>query len=300
MPRAHVNGIDLCYETSGEATGSAVLLICGLDMQLIGWPEEYGDRLGAAGHLVIRYDNRDIGLSTHLSDLGRPDLAGLLGGRDPGVAYTLSDMADDAVGLLDHLGIEAAHVVGISMGGMIAQTFAIKHPGRLLSLCSIMSNTGDRSVGQPTAGAVAALLQPPPEDRAGAIDFAIRIWEVIGSPAYPFDVETERNRVGEAYDRSHDPDGVARQAAAILAASDRTDALGSVAVPTLVIHGDSDTLIDVSGGKATARAIPGAQLLVIEGMGHDLPPELYDPMIDAILANIEAADEATKGAGTAS
>ena len=129
-----MNGIDLCYETSGEATGSAVLLICGLDMQLIGWPEEYGDRLGAAGHLVIRYDNRDIGLSTHLSDLGRPDLAGLLGGHDPGVAYTLSDMADDAVGLLDHLGIEAAHVVGISMGGMIAQTFAIKHPGRLLSL----------------------------------------------------------------------------------------------------------------------------------------------------------------------
>jgi pimeloyl-ACP methyl ester carboxylesterase len=300
MAIAHVNGIDLCYETSGDASGSPLLLIAGLDMQLIGWPAEYCDRLGAAGHLVIRYDNRDIGLSTHFSEHGQPDLAGLLEGRQPEMAYTLADMADDGAGLLEHLGIEAAHAVGISMGGMIAQTLAINHPGRLLSLCSIMSNTGDRTVGQPTAEAVTALLQPPPKDREEAIDFAIRIWEIIGSPAYPFDAKSERERVGDAYDRCHDPDGVARQAAAILAGGDRTEALGSVGVPTLVIHGDSDTLIDVSGGEATARAIPGAQLLIIEGMGHDLPSQLDDRLLGAILANVSTADGATRGAGTAS
>jgi pimeloyl-ACP methyl ester carboxylesterase len=299
MATAHVNGIDLCYETSGDASGPPVLLIAGLDMQLIAWPEEYCERLGAAGHFVIRYDNRDIGLSTHLGEFGQPDLQGLLEGRNSEMPYSLGDMADDAVGLLDHLGLEAAHVVGISMGGMIAQTVAINHPGRVLSLCSIMSNTGDHAVGQPTAEAVAALLQPPPKDRKEAIDFAIRIWQVIGSPAYPFDVELERQRVADAYDRSHDPEGVARQAAAILTAGDRTEALHAVRVPTLVIHGDSDTLVDVSGGEATARAIPGARLLILEGMGHDLPPELADRLLTAILEHVAVVEKATPWVRTA-
>jgi len=298
MATAHVNGIDICYETSGDASGSPVLLVAGLAMQLIDWPEEYYERLGAAGHFVIRYDNRDIGLSTHFGELGQPDLQGLLEGRSPQMPYSLGDMADDAVGLLDHLGFEAAHVVGISMGGMIAQTIAIHHPARALSLCSIMSNTGDHTVGQPTAEAVAALLQPPPQGRAEAIDSAIRIWQVIGSPAYPFDVDLERQRVADAYDRSHDPEGVARQVAAILTASDRTEGLHAVRVPSLVIHGDSDTLVDVSGGEATAGAIPGAKLLILEGMGHDLPPELADRLLAAILENVAVAEKATPSART--
>lgn len=290
MAFARVNGIDICYEISGGASGLPLLLIAGLDMQLTGWPDECCDRLVAAGNLLIRYDNRDIGLSTHLADRGQPDLIGLLGGLEVGVPYTLADMADDAAGLLGHLGIESAHVVGISMGGMIAQALAIYHPDRVRSLCSIMSNTGNRAVGQPSVEAVAALLQLPPNGREEVIEFGLGIWRVIGSPAYPSDPEVERERIGKAYDRSHDPDGVARQAAAIITAEDRTDALKGVRVPTLVIHGDSDPLVDVSGGIATARAIPDAQLLVIEGMGHDLPVQLYDRIVDAILAHVAAAE----------
>jgi pimeloyl-ACP methyl ester carboxylesterase len=178
---------------------------------------------------------------------------------------------------------------------MIAQELAIKHPDRVRSLCSIMSNTGSRSVGQPSASAVAALLQPPPKGRDEAIEFGLGIWRVIGSPAYPSDPDLERERIGAAYDRSHDPDGVARQAAAIITAEDRTDGLKGVRVPTLVIHGDSDLLVDVSGGIATAAAIPDAQLLVIEGMGHDLPVQLYDRLVDAILAHVVAAEASPQG-----
>ena len=222
----------------------------------------------------------------------------MLAGRDPGVGYLLSDMAEDAAGLLDCLGIGSAHVVGISMGGMIAQTLAINHSERLRSLCSIMSNTGDPTVGQPTHEAIAALLQPPPQDKQGAIDFAMNIWRVIGSPAYPFDAEATRELVEAAYDRCHDPDGVARQAAAILASGDRTAALGDVRVPTLVIHGDSDPLVDVSGGRATAAAIPGAQLLIIEGMGHDLPVQLYDRVLDAVIAHFSGSKDRPAGAAS--
>ncbi len=205
-------------------------------------------------------------------------------------------MASDAAGLLDHLGIESAHVVGISMGGMIAQSLAIDHGARLRSLCSIMSNTGNPGVGQPTAAALTALLQTPPKDRGEAIDFGIRIWQVIGSPAYPFDHEVAAEEIGAAYDRSHDPDGVARQAAAVLTAGDRTESLRRIRVPTLVIHGDSDSLVDVSGGVATAGAIPGAQLLIVEGMGHDLPVQLYDRLLDAIVTHAATVDATRAGA----
>jgi len=293
MAIARVNGIEICYESTGAESDSPILLVAGLGMQLTGWPEEWCDRLAAAGHFVIRFDNRDIGLSTHLGEFGKPDLLGWLGGRDPNVGYGLADMADDAAGLLDHLGIESAHTVGISMGGMIAQVLAINHAPRVRSLCSIMSTTGDRAVGQPSAAAVTAVLRAAPETRAAAIDYAVEMFEIIGSPGYPPDVELDRERFAAAYDRDHDPDGVARQLGAILTSGDRTGALHQVSVSTLVIHGDSDPLIDVSGGDATAQAIPGADLLIVEGMGHDLPTQLYDRLLDAILRHVSTVDDMT-------
>jgi len=299
MPTARVNGIELCYESTGEESGSAILLVAGLGMQLTGWPEEWSERLAGAGHYVIRFDNRDIGLSAHLVEDGKPDLLAWLGGRDPNVGYGLADMADDAAALLEHLGVESAHVVGISMGGMIAQVLAINHAPRVRTLCSIMSTTGDHAVGQPSAAAVTTMLRGAPETRAAAIDYAVEMFGVIGSPGYPSDEELDRERFAAAYDRDHDPDGVARQLGAILTSGDRTEALHQVSVPTLVIHGDSDPLVDVSGGEATARAIPGARLLLIEGMGHDLPAQLYDRLLDAILTHVSAADDMTAtGAST--
>ncbi len=293
MATAGINGIEICYESAGDESGSPILLVAGLGMQLTGWPEEWCDRLAAAGHFVVRFDNRDIGLSTHLVEYGKPDLLAWLGGRDPHAGYGLADMADDAVGLLEHLGIESAHVIGISMGGMIAQVLAINHARRVRSLCSIMSTTGDQAVGQPSAAAVNAMLRAAPETRAAAIDYAVEMFEVIGSPRYRSDEALDRERFAAAYDRDHDPDGVARQLGAILTSRDRTEALHQLSVPTLVIHGDSDPLIDVSGGEATARAIPGARLLIIEGMGHDLPTQLNDRLLDAILAHVSASDDVT-------
>lgn len=289
MPKADVNGIEIYYETTGDRSALPVLLVSGLAMQLVDWPPSWPDRLAGLGHFVISYDNRDIGLSTHLADAGVPDLLGLLEGRDAHISYGLAEMADDATGLLDHLGIEKAHVVGISMGGMIVQELAIRHPDRLLSLCSIMSTTGNPAVGQPSGEALGTLLREAPKSRDEAAEQAVDMWRVIGSPAYPFDVELESERAAAAYDRSHDGEGVTRQLGAIVLASDRTAALGSVTVPTLVIHGAADPLIDPSGGEATAKAIPGAQLLMVDGMGHDLPAELDDRLLAAIEANAALA-----------
>jgi pimeloyl-ACP methyl ester carboxylesterase len=203
-------------------------------------------------------------------------------------------MADDAIGLLDALSIESAHVFGVSMGGMIAQDLTIRYPGRVRSLCSTMSTTGDRSVGQPTAQAVEVLLRPEATNRDEAIELDLEARRVLGSPGYPFDEEFEQARIALHYDRAYHRDGTARQLAAILAAPDRTAALGSVRVPTLVMHGDGDPLIDVSGGQATAAAVPGAKLEVIEGMGHDLPPQLYERVVASTVAN---ADEAERVVG---
>jgi len=284
MPIATTNGIDVCYEEGGAPDASALLLVMGFTAQLIAWPDTFVDGLVERGFRVIRFDNRDCGLSTKLT--GRQvDLAALLTGQVTDIPYTLSDMAADAIGLLDHLGIDRAHIVGASMGGMIAQTIAVEHPDRVLSLCSIMSTTGGRDVGQPTAAALAALLTAPPATREEAIERGIEAGRIIGSPAYPMDKAVERERAGRTYDRSFYPEGATRQLAAILTQPDRAVALGAVSVPTLIVHGTDDPLVTVSGGHATAKAIPSSELLEIAGMGHDLPEALVDQIADAVARN---------------
>jgi pimeloyl-ACP methyl ester carboxylesterase len=290
---AQANGIELAYQTFGDSSDPAMLLVMGLGAQLIHWPEEFCEQLAGRGFYVIRFDNRDVGNSTKLEDAPVPDPTAIVSGDLKDVRYTLDDMADDAAGLLDHLGIEAAHIAGASMGGMIAQTMAVRHPDRVLSLCSIMSTTGDTAVGQATAEAIAVLLSPAPADRDGYIDFHIKAFKAIGSPGFPADEEFLRWRAGATYDRSYYPDGFKRQLAAIFASGNRTAALAKISVPTVVIHGRDDPLITVSGGEATARAIPGAELVVIDGMGHDVPPGVWERIIGAMTANAERAKTAT-------
>ncbi len=277
-----VGEIDLAYETFGDPADPAILLVMGLATQMLGWPDALCTGLAERGHSVIRFDNRDIGLSTHLSDEPPGDLGALMLGDTSSASYRLSDMAADAVGLLDALGIESAHVVGASMGGMIAQTMAIEHPSRVRTLVSIMSTTGDPAVGAPTQAAMGALLSPPPSSRDGAMDGTVAVYRVIGSPAYPFDEAEVRERAGVAFDRGFDPAGVSRQLAAIIASGDRTPKLRGLRVPTLVVHGAADVLVGPSGGEATAAAIPGAEHVVIEGMGHDLPAPLVPELVDRI------------------
>jgi pimeloyl-ACP methyl ester carboxylesterase len=286
---APANGIEIAYQTFGERSDPALLLVMGLGAQLIHWPEEFCELLASRGFHVVRFDNRDVGHSTKLEEAAVPDLMALAAGDAGAAAYTLDDMADDAVGLLDHLEIEAAHVVGASMGGMIAQTLAIRHPQRVLSVCSIMSTTGDRTVGQARQEALAVLMTPVPQDRDAYIEFHINAFKAIGSPGFPFDEEFLRWRAAATYDRSVYPAGFRRQLAAIIASGDRTSKLGQISAPTLVIHGSDDPLITVSGGEATARAIPGAELVVIQGMGHDLPKGAWPQIVDAIAANADRA-----------
>jgi pimeloyl-ACP methyl ester carboxylesterase len=237
----------------------------------------------------VRYDNRDVGLSSRITDGPTPDVMKAFSGDHSTASYTIADMADDAAGLLDALGMAPAHVMGVSMGGMIVQALAIRHPEKVRSLCSIMSTTGDLSVGQASADAIGALMSPPPADREEAGERGVAVTKVIGSPAYAQDEAAVRERAIAAYDRAHDPAGAARQLVAIAASPDRTPDLASVSVPTLVIHGEDDPLVGVSGGKATAAAIPGADLLLLPGMGHDLPPQLWTQIIDAAVANAAKA-----------
>ncbi|MCU4184581.1 alpha/beta fold hydrolase [Acidiferrimicrobium sp. IK] len=255
----------------------------GLGAQLTAWHPDFKAALVARGFFVVSFDNRDVGLSTWLDEAGAADLIAGLSGTAT-APYLLSDMAADATAVLDAEGIDSAHVVGASMGGMIAQTLAIEHPGRLRSLTSIMSTTGAPAVGQPHPGVIEVLLTPPPGERAARIDQSVRGARAISSPGYPFDEARARARAEADYDRAYHPEGTARQAFAILASGDRTEALGQVQVPTLVVHGDADPLVDVSGGRATAAAIPGAELTIFPGMGHDLPPALHVPVADAIAA----------------
>ena len=286
---AKVGQIELCYETFGDADAPPMLLVMGLGSQMVLWDDRFCEQLAERGFRVIRFDNRDVGRSTILRDAPVPR-SGQLMRRDPtAAAYALDDMAADTAGLLDHLGVETAHVVGISMGGMIAQLLAIRRPERVLSLVSIMSSTGNRRVGQPHPRMWPRLFRRARFDRAEYIEDFVATYRAIGSKRYPPDPERKRAIAARCYDRGYHPAGAARQLAAILAAPDRTAALAQVGVPTTVIHGDADPLVAVSGGRATAQAIPDARLFVIPGMGHDMPPELWPPIIEAIAQNAARA-----------
>ncbi|MBA2385999.1 MAG: alpha/beta hydrolase [Acidimicrobiia bacterium] len=292
MPKVAVattnpSSIDLEYDTFGDPGDPALLLIMGFTAQLTGWDEALCNQLAEQGRYVIRYDNRDCGLSTKLDgvavDTGAVMVAALAGVELPPVPYTLVDMGNDATGLLDHLDIERAHLVGASMGGMIAQTVAIEHPQRVLSLTSIMSTTGDPAVGRSTPEAITALLTPPPADRDAYIDGSSR-WATWASKRY-VDHRALRDRAAREYDRSFYPEGAPRQLAAIYASGERTEALRLLDIPTLVIHGRDDTLITQSGGERTAELIPGARLLLLDDMGHDLPTPIWPVLVDAIIAH---------------
>lgn len=287
MADAYVDlaGITLCYETFGDPTDPTMLLIMGLGGQMIEWPDEFCGLLVASGYHVVRFDNRDAGLSTYLSDTVNllAVLAATSNGEPPDVPYLLSDMAGDTVGLLDHLGVTQAHVVGISLGGMIAQTVALEHTARVASLTSIMSTTGPE-VAPPTPAALNALLGPPPQTRDEARDRSVLNADIWGSPGL-YDEDDVRQKAGIRWDRHYDPSGSARQFAAIVASGNRAEQLRDLDVPTLVIHGTADTLVPPAAGEATAAAIPGAKLLLIDGMGHDLPKPLWSRLVDAITAH---------------
>ncbi len=284
------NGIEIAYETFGDTGGRPLLLVMGLGTQMLSWHDDLCADLAGRGFFVVRYDNRDVGLSTHLHDAPPPDLmAALTTGDTSSASYTLDDLADDAAGLLDALGIDAAHVVGVSMGGMIAQVLAVRHPARVRSLTSIMS-TPSPAVGAATPEAVAVLLAPPATSRESAAERAVTGYRVIGSPGYPLEEHWLRGIAAEAYDRANDPVGVARQLLAIHASGDRTASLAAVSVPTLVVHGEDDPLVGVAGGRATAEAVPGAELVTIPGMGHNLPRELWPQILGAVQALADRAD----------
>jgi pimeloyl-ACP methyl ester carboxylesterase len=289
MAIARANGIDIEYDTFGRPADPAMLLIMGLGGQLIVWDDEFCSRLAGQGFRVVRFDNRDVGLSSKIEGGPAPDVMAVVQGDRSSVPYSLEDMAADTIGLLDSLGIEKAHIVGVSMGGMIAQVVAIDHPHRVLSLASIMSTTGDPSVGAPTPEAMAVLMTPPPQERDEVIAAEVETTKAIGSPGFPFDEERTRQRAAAKYDRSFYPAGVARQVAAVVSARDRTERLSTLGVPTVVIHGTADPLITPSGGEATAKAIPGAELIMVEGMGHELPRGAWPTVIEAVVSNAEKA-----------
>jgi pimeloyl-ACP methyl ester carboxylesterase len=282
---ATVGELELCYETFGSATEPPLLLVMGLASQMLLWDDQFCEQLAARGFRVIRFDNRDIGRSSHLRGTPTPSRWQLLRRSARGAAYTLDDMAADSVGLLDHLQIGAAHVVGASMGGMIAQLVAINHPDRVLSLVSIMSTTGNPRVGRPQPKMMMRLMRKAQRERQAYIEDHIDTYRAIGSPAYDFEEDYKRERAARLFDRGVYPAGSARQLGAVVSAPDRTESLGSVRVPTTVIHGDADPLVDVSGGRATAEAIPGSRLVIVPGMGHDLPRALWPEIVDAIVEN---------------
>ena len=282
-------GITLCYETFGEAAAPPMLLVMGLGTQMIGWPDEFCRALADRGFHVVRFDNRDSGRSTHIE--GRPpSLRQLALRRIRPVLYTLSDMAEDAQGLLRELELEPAHVVGASMGGMIAQTLAAEHPRSVRSLVSIMSNTGSRRTGNPSLGIYRFWLSRPPNDRDSYIERATQIFSVIGSRGLPQDAEAHRDIAARSWDRGYDPAASGRQLGAIYASGNRTQQLRSITAPTLVIHGSKDPMVSRSGGVATARAIPGARMVTIQGMGHDLPAAAWPQLVQEISEHAHAAD----------
>lgn len=277
MPRAKNGQVELEYESFGDEAAPTILLINGLGSQMTRWPADFCGKLAARGYRVIRMDNRDTGLSTWFK---------------PGESYSLSDMAADAVAVLDAAGVAKAHVAGVSMGGMITQALAINHPDRVLSITSIMSATGAPGTLDPTPEAGAVLNTAPPDPKAdfeAFLDFAVHNGETIGSPGYPWPPGALRERAAAEYARAFNPTGSARQMGAIRSDGDRTARLSKLKIPAVVLHGADDPLVRLAGGEATAAAIPGAELRVIPGMGHDLPPALHDTFIDAILAAVARA-----------
>jgi len=290
---ARVGQIELCYETFGDPSNTPMLLVMGLAAQMVMWDDELCERLVDHGYWVIRFDNRDIGRSTILRDAPMPTRRQLLL-RDPrGASYSLDEMADDAAGLLDELGVRAAHVVGVSMGGMIAQLLAIRHPERVLSLISIMSTTGNRRVGWPHPRMLPRMFRRARTDREGYIEDFLETFRTIGSRRYPRDPVYMRALAQRCFDRGVHPAGAARQLAAILTTADRTPRLRTLKLPTTVIHGTDDRLVMPSGGRATAAAIPGARLAMIDRMAHDLPAQLWPQVIDEITRTAGILEEET-------
>lgn len=294
MARAEANGIELEYDVAGPEDGEALLLIMGLGAQMTRWPSAFVDKLAAKGLKVIRFDNRDVGLSTKVD--GTPDFPALFKalaeGAKPDVPYLLDDMARDAVGLLDALGIERAHIVGASLGGMVAQLVAADHPERTLSLTSIMSTTGNRALPPAKPEAMAVLNDRGPDpllDFEGFLEHSVKGAVAIGSPGYPPDPEETKLRVRNDFNRSYSPAGYQRQYAAAAASPDRRPKLATIKAPTVVIHGADDPLVPLSGGQDTADNIPGAELVVVPGMGHDFPPPLFDTVVDGIMKAVDRA-----------
>ena len=286
MPKAAANGIELEYESFGERADPPLLLIMGLGAQMTAWPEAFCRKLADCGFFVTRFDNRDVGLSTKFDSAGAPNLAALMQSMQQGgkvePPYTLWDMAADAAGLLDALGIPAAHIVGASMGGMIAQAFAIKYPERTLSLTSIMSTTSEPDLPQAAPEAMALLMGPRPTDRESAIEAAVASRKVLSGGGFPIDEEEARRVAAETYDRSNYPEGMGRQLVAIVASGGRRDLLREVRVPAVVIHGDSDPLVPHAGGLDTHACIDEAEMVTVPGMGHELPEGAWPVIIDAI------------------
>ena len=296
---AHVGDIDIAYETFGDPGDPALLLVMGLATQMIAWQEDFCLQLVDRGFFVIRFDNRDVGRSSRMDGMPVPTMRQLITRDRAAAGYTLSDLAADAVGLLDHLGIAKAHVAGASMGGMIAQTIAIEHPDRVLSLCSIMSNTGSRWSGQPKLATYRVLLGVPPKEREAFIEHVVAMYRIIGSKGFDRDEDDLRGIAGRSFDRGRNPAGSGRQLGAIIASGDRTEKLRGLDVPTVVIHGTADRLVGFSGGKATAKAIPGARFVPIAGMGHDLPRGAWPIIVRAIAENAARAGRPARTAAAA-
>ncbi|MFO0744298.1 MAG: alpha/beta hydrolase [Myxococcota bacterium] len=291
-------GMRVAYERMGDPDAPMVLLVMGIAAQLVHWPDGFCAALVARGLQVVRFDNRDSGRSSHFPDGPVPNLPAVMAGDLSSVSYTLSDMAADAAGLLDALGVDSAHVVGASLGGAIAQTMAIEHPSRVRSLTSMMSTTGDTAVGKAKPETLSALFGgPPATTRVEVVARAVRAAEVVGSPGFPRDPSVVADTAGRAFDRDYDVVAVARQAVASVASGDRTPALRRLDVPTLIVHGLADTLCDPSGGRATAAAIPAAELALVDGMGHDLAPGLWPRLVDAIGAVVERGERRRRERG---
>jgi pimeloyl-ACP methyl ester carboxylesterase len=294
MAQARANGIDIEYERHGAPDAPPLLMISGLGVQLVGWHPDFIAAIVARGLQVVTFDNRDVGLSSDFDHLGDPDLMALLEGTlTP--PYTLNDMAADAVGLLDALGLDSAHVVGISLGGMVAQIVALAYPERTRSLTSISSTTNEPSVSQPTPLAVEHLLSPTAPGREGYLARAERSFQVIGSTEFGYDREWVLARAGLAYDRGYRPAGYRRQLVAAVTAPDRTAELATLSLPALVVHGTVDPLLPVAGGRATAAAIPAAELLEIENMAHDLPRPVWDRILDKLDDVVSRGELARQG-----